>query len=400
MNKWLRSFEFKKWIFLYLLILAGVISFFCIANFDTVVAGFSRLSRYLSPFISGLIIAYLLGIPNGKLKNFLANRKNAFVSKRANGLSVLVTFTTLLLIVGVVLGSILPAAVRSLTDLINYFPAYFENTKAYLHDLGETHEWAAELGVSTILDDVSVRTILTSAAVTDFISLEITDVWKSLVSLLGVSTYLLNVLLAVISSIYFMLEMDTIVRFVSRLGNAFLSEKTVKFFSRYLTNSNRYFRQFLSCNFLDGLIVGVVSTLGLAIMRCRYAPLLGPMLGVFNLIPYFGSIVGTLIAVLIVLFTDSPTHAIISGIFLLILQQIDGNVIKPKLFGDSMELSALLVIMSITIGGAYFGVAGMVIAVPLAAVGKNIVSDILDYRAHLKDLKTKQAEWSNKGVEL
>ena len=116
----------------------------------------------------------------------------------------------------------------------------------------------------------------------------------------------------------------------------------------------------------------------MSIMGVKYAALLGFMIGLFNVIPYFGAIIAVAIAVVITIFTGGITQAIWLAVVVIILQQIDANIINPKIIGNSLKISPLLVIFAVTVGGAYFGVLGMFLAVPVIAVIKLLVSDYIE----------------------
>ena len=117
------------------------------------------------------------------------------------------------------------------------------------------------------------------------------------------------------------------------------------------------------------------------IIGVKYAVLLGFTIGLFNMIPYFGAIIAVAISALITLITGGVSQTIVMLIVVVILQQIDANIINPKIIGDSLKISPLIVIISVTIGGAYFGVIGMFLAVPIAAVFKILVNDYIDSKA-------------------
>ena len=121
------------------------------------------------------------------------------------------------------------------------------------------------------------------------------------------------------------------------------------------------------------------------IIGVKYASLLGFMIAIFNLIPYFGAIVGVAIAVLITIITGGLSQAIVMAIIVIILQQIDANIINPKILGNSLKISPIIIIAAVTIGGAYFGVLGMFLAVPVAAVIKIIFSDYIEFRLKHKE---------------
>jgi len=128
----------------------------------------------------------------------------------------------------------------------------------------------------------------------------------------------------------------------------------------------------------------VITVIALAIMQVDFSVVLALIIGVSNFVPYFGSIVGSLIVIVIVFLTEDLYTSIMVAIFILILQQIDANVIKVKLFGDSFDMSPFLVIFSITIGGAYYGIAGMVLAIPIVAMLKTLFNDIMEHRRRAK----------------
>ena len=131
---------------------------------------------------------------------------------------------------------------------------------------------------------------------------------------------------------------------------------------------------------LDGIIVGILTTIAMSILGVKYAVVLGIMIGVFNMIPYFGAIIAIIIATVITFITGGLSQAVWMVIITTILQQIDANIINPKIVGESLKISPLLVIFAVTVGGAYFGILGMFLAVPVVAVVKVIVVDYIELK--------------------
>ena len=138
------------------------------------------------------------------------------------------------------------------------------------------------------------------------------------------------------------------------------------------------FFKFLTSQIIDAMIVGILVAIGLSILNVKYAVLLGFIIGLFNLIPYFGAIIGVGISILITIFTGGITKAAIMAVTIIILQQIDANVINPKIIGDSLNISPLLVIFAVTIGGAYFGMLGMFLGVPVVTVIKMLLEEFIE----------------------
>jgi predicted PurR-regulated permease PerM len=129
--------------------------------------------------------------------------------------------------------------------------------------------------------------------------------------------------------------------------------------------------------------VGILATIAMLIMKVKYAPLLGFIIGLFNIIPYFGAIIAIAIAGIITLITGGFSQTIIMLVVVIILQQIDANVINPRIVGKSLKISPLLVIFAVTVGGAYFGIIGMFLAVPVIAILRIIVEEFIDYKLKL-----------------
>ena len=201
---------------------------------------------------------------------------------------------------------------------------------------------------------------------------------------MSVASGIFDVFVAIVVSIYFLLQRGQIINFLRKLSTAMFDEKTCSKIGQYVDSTNRIFFKFISSQLLDAVIVGILVTIAMSIIGVKYAVLLGFMIGLFNIIPYFGAIVAVAISILITIITGGLSQALIMAIVVIILQQIDSNVINPKIIGNSLEISPLLVIFAVTIGGAYFGVLGMFLAVPVAAVLKILVNDWIEFKNEKK----------------
>ena len=167
-------------------------------------------------------------------------------------------------------------------------------------------------------------------------------------------------------------------KFFNKLAKRVFNKKTYDHIDKYFGQANEMFFKFVGSQVIDAFIVGILTTIAMSIIGVKYAPLLGFMIGLFNLIPYIGAIVAVAVAILITFITGGWLQALIMAIVVIILQQIDANIINPRIIGNSLEISPLLVIFSVTVGGAYFGMIGMFLAVPVAAVIKLILEDFVN----------------------
>ena len=201
-------------------------------------------------------------------------------------------------------------------------------------------------------------------------------------------TSVFNIFVAVIVSIYILSERTQIIKSLKKFVSAMFKDKTYKNIDKYFNNSNEIFFKFVASQFLDAVVVGFLTTIAMTIMKIKFAPLLGFMIGLFNMIPYIGAIIAVVIAGLITLITGGLSQVIWMFIVVIILQQIDANIINPKIIGQSLKISPLLVIFAVTVGGAYFGILGMFLAVPVMAVIKIVIEDFVDMKLAEKQKET------------
>ena len=204
------------------------------------------------------------------------------------------------------------------------------------------------------------------------------------ISAIDAITGVFSLLVAFIVSVYILAERTQILNSLKRLAEAIFKEKTYKNLGKYFNNSNEIFFKFIASQFLDAIIVGILVTIAMTIMGIRYAPLLGFLIGLSNMIPCIGAIVATVIAAIITLITGGLSQAIWMLIVVIILQQIDAHIINPKIIGQSLKISPLLVIFAIMVGGAYFGILGMFLSVPAIAVVRILIEDYIDYKIAIK----------------
>ena len=223
----------------------------------------------------------------------------------------------------------------------------------------------------------------------DLISIEKITVYAQ--GLLSVASGIFDVFVALIVSVYLLLERRAIVGFFKRFTESSFSTEVYQSVRRYFHKSSEIFCNFLAGQIFDAFVVGILTSIAMSIMGVKYAVILGMFIGIFNLIPYFGAIIAVIISVIITLITGGLAQAVEMAIIVIALQQIDANIINPKIVGDSVKISPLLVIFAVTVGGAYFGVMGMFLAVPVAALIKLIMDDIIERNyAKKKDLATSE----------
>ena len=383
MKKLMDSYQLRTWLSFLLLATAVIVIYSVSREIYAIWSWTLPFFRALSPFLWGFALSYMLNIPREgieKLLEFVYGRFSShpvasFIAKRKFGLSILLTYISVLLILVIIMNIVVPPIYASILDFIEFLPVLFYRLETLIIEL-DANDNLPFFEIGTLLNLLSWDEILAI-----FSTDNITSVFETIMDLSGT---VFNAALAVISSVYFLIEGGKLKAFLGRVLKAFASPNAYGGVLKYCNNVNGYFKRYIFCQVLDAVILGIIMTIATSLLGVRYALVIGPMLGVANLIPYFGSIFGTVIAIIIIMFTESFTFGLICAAVLLIIQQIDSNIIFPRLLGGSMKISPLLVIIAIAVGNAYYGIVGMVIAIPISTVLKNIIDDILTAREHKK----------------
>jgi len=317
----------------------------------------------------GLLIAYLLYIPERKIEALFKKSGKIIIRKNTRKISILITYILALLIIILIINVILPVLIASVNELVSSIPSYYSGLIEKYNNLPDNSIFKTEQVYNALKE-------LQNFDLKQYISIEkITQYIKGAV---GIARGVFDVFVSVIVSIYILAERNQIYLFFGKLCKAIFKESTCDYIEKYFYRSNGVFFKFISSQFIDAIVVGVLTTIAMSILKVKYASLLGFTIGLFNMIPYFGAIIAVIIAGIITFITGGFSKALVMLIVVVILQQVDANIINPKIIGDSLKISPLLVILSVTIGGAYFGIIGMFLGVPVAAVLKILVNDYID----------------------
>lgn len=362
----------KKWFAYLSLGIMLIIIYKLLDNFTGISQWFRKFISILMPFILAIIVAYILYIPSKAIEKKIKNSKLKFLHKKARHLSVLIMYILAFVFIVTVINVIIPSLTQSITELAEKLPEFYMNLKDYFFNLPE-ESILKKVDISKLIESLEQTNILDG--ILQFINFEnITSYAKGIV---GIAGTIFDVFVIVVVSIYLLLERGEIKKFFKEFFESIFDEKTNSQIIKYYKKANRVFNAFISSQILDAFIVGILVSIVLLILRVKYALMLGFLIGLFNIIPYLGAILAVGIATIITLFTGGFTQALIMLVIVIILQQIDANIINPKILGTSLEISPILIIFSVTILGAYFGILGMFLAVPIAAMIKVLLIDFI-----------------------
>ncbi len=377
MKKWLCDEMIQKKILTYSL--SGIIIlcfFFFVSEFDVVATAIKNLLSILSPFIWGVTFAFFL-IP-------LANRIDKFFPLRKrpnlrNTLIAILCIIFLILVIALFFAILIPQLVISISQLTEVFKGYIDNATAWINDFSEL----------IALSDETINDIYTFAS--ELVSRLI--VWAqgylpSLVqTIISSFTGIGNFVIGIIVALYIIIDREHLKRQLSRLSQAVFSTRHHQRFAMLVHLAIEKFSHFFIGKVIDSIIIGILTFITMTVLKLDYAILISFIVGVTNVIPFFGPFIGAIPSIFILLIVD-PLQALIFAIDILIIQQLDGNLIGPTILGDSMGLSSLWIMFAIIVGGAYFGVLGMIVGVPVFAIIYFLIKEFVDNRLNDKSLET------------
>lgn len=367
--------EWKKWLFWFSFAVAAIVVYKTIDSVSSIISNIGAFFKLIMPFLMAILVAYILYMPCKSVEKFVKKLKFKFLGKHARGISVLTVYVIAVLIVFVIINFIIPTVKESIIDLVENLPNYYSSAIEFVDNADE----------NSIITKLNVKQYISNLSEVDFGKevinwINMDNISSYLKGIVGVANIVFDMFVTIVVSIYILLERAEIKRFFQNLSQAVFDKKTNLAIARYYRKTNSIFFNFIASQLIDAFIVGIITSIAMSIMKVKYAVLLGFMIGLFNIIPYFGAIIAVILAILITIFTGGIAKAIWLGIVVIILQQIDANIINPKILGNSLNLSPILVIFAVTVGGAYFGVLGMFLGVPIITFLKIIVNDFINYR--------------------
>ncbi|MBR4720601.1 MAG: AI-2E family transporter [Clostridia bacterium] len=359
--------DYKKWIMALIFAIIVIAVYKTFDNFNRIIDVIKLTWSALTPFIIGFVIAYIFNMPCKKIDAGMKKSKYAILSKNSKLISIVLVYIAALLLLFIVIRSIVPALYKNILDLYYNAPKYFDEVISVLVKWQEKH--------NITLFEVDKLTA-TSALNNILNSIDITQFSKYAQGVIKITSGVMNVLIGVIASVYMLIEKENIIALGKRVCRLIFKEETAVKLIEDVAKINDIFSKYIFCLLLDAVMMTVLATIVLSLLGVKYAIILGALIGICNLIPYFGAIIAGVSSVLITLITDGLLKAIWAAIALAILQQVDGNFIGPKIMGNVLNISPLWIIFAVTLGGGLFGVGGMVISVPVFMVVKMLLSEI------------------------
>ena len=363
----------------FLIVAGGIIFYWLLNETERVQSVFNVVKRIFSPFVLGACVAFILNVPMRAFEGLLKKVKNANWRRL---LAVILTLLAVLLVLTLVFWLLIPQlvdTVQSLVPALITFAGDVETViREFMHNYPEMLEWVK---ANTDLENVNLSSLIMQAAT--FIGSNVSSIVNgAVVAISTVVSAVVDFVIGLVFALYCLFQKETLARQGRKLLYAFFPERFSDHVVRILRLTNSTFSNFLSGQCVEVCILGALFAVTMAIFRMPYIPLISVLIAVTAFIPIVGAFVGCIVGAFLI-FVSNPLQALIFVAMFLILQQIENNLIYPRVVGDSIGLSGMWVLLAVAVGGELFGVAGMFLMIPLASVLYTLIREVTNKKLNM-----------------
>ncbi len=368
---------------IFLGIVGCILLYWVLSTPDRIIGIVKTIAKVLSPFAIGAVIAFVLNVPMRGIEKLLSGIKKQGLRR---ALAIVLTLISVLLLLTGAVYLLVPQITATIESLVSKLPGFFAGIKelavAYLNDNPELMTWLNENTSFSAINwsDLIQKAIAwISGSLNNVVGLTVTTV-------VGLGTGIFNAVLSIVFAVYCLGRKEILSRQGRRLLYAFLPEHIGDEAVRILRMANSTFSNFISGQCLEALILGVMFAICMAIFKMPYIPLISVIIAITALVPIVGAFVGCGIGAFFIL-VDDPIKAVWFVLMFLVLQQIEGNLIYPRVVGSSIGLPGMWVLLAVAVGGSMSGVGGMLVMIPLMSVLYALAREITDKRLAKKGIE-------------
>ncbi|SHK47664.1 AI-2E family transporter [Hespellia stercorisuis] len=372
----------------FVVIAASILFYFFLLRLTNLSNVFVAVFGVLKPIIYGLAIAYLLNPIVKTVERYLNPqlekriRNQSTVHKIGRGIGVLASLLVLLVIIVALLNMLIPELYTSIRTMIFTVPNQLNHVLDQINEINKQNSTVSKILATGLTEATDYfQTWLK----TDLLSQTNKLMSNLTVGVINIFSELLNFIIGIIVSIYVLFSREVFSGQTKKCIYAIFKPQHANMILHIAQKSNSIFGGFIIGKIIDSIIIGVLCFIGLSLLKMPYVLLVSVVVGVTNVIPFFGPYIGAIPSTILIML-DNPLKGIYFLVFILVLQQVDGNIIGPKILGNSTGLSSFWVVFAILLGGGLFGIPGMILGVPTFAVVYYIVEMLLDYRLEKKNL--------------
>ncbi|MCR4717928.1 MAG: AI-2E family transporter [Lachnospiraceae bacterium] len=361
-------------------VLISIVAYRFIIHWESTLKTLSRIAQVCMPYFIGFLLAYLLN----PMVNFLYDRlfKGVFKIKKSKvnwALSITTSYVIVLGVVVVCISFIIPQLINSISDLIGQLPDIVNRVADWLNEIVKDNEHIAQNSVNEFTDEnlPNLQEKLTE---------QLADLIPAVYGV-GVSfvKFIINLFIALMVSIYLIIDKRRIKKYLAKFTYAIMSKEHAESFFVIVGDCNKICKNFFIGKTIDSLIIGTLCLIAMSIIGLPYAVLISVIVGITNMIPYFGPYIGAIPGVIILLI-DKPSHGIAFLILIIILQAFDGCILGPKILGNSTGLRPIVILFAISCGGALAGPLGMFLGVPAFGIISYLIDKYVSYKLKKKNM--------------
>lgn len=358
---------------------------FALVYFDKILLILKNILNILSPFLLGIVFAFILNVLVSFIESkfFGKVKKKSFWNKVKRPLSIIISFIIVIFVIVLVINLLIPQLRNSASLFTDSLPGYKKDILDILNKFDVSSTTSTK--VSEYMDNFS-------KVITDYIKGNSKDVISITTevasSIIGIVT---KTVISIVFAIYIIAQKEVLKRQFDKIMIAYFKPRTIDKINNFGINANKVFSNFVTGQCLEALIFGFLCFIGMLILKLPYATTISVLLGFTALIPVFGAIIGLILGAFLILMI-SPIKSIIFIIFILVLQQIEGNLIYPKVVGKSIGLPGMWVLLSVTVGASVGGILGMLIATPLCSLLYSLFTGVVNDRIKSKRIVKKVRE--------
>lgn len=389
MGNWKENKYFKTSLCAFGVIAASLVLVFFMLHLEEFFNFFGIFMRIVSPFIWGFAFAYVLNYPYKlflKLFSKKTKKGKSLAPTPCKVLSLVSTYIVFFAVLSLLFYLVIPQVVTAISEFIQLVPGYADVASQNVEEFAFKYLRRYNLSYKDVFDTIKEvgKQLAAQFNLNDMVG-------KTVAVILNASNGVKNALLGIIVSIYFLWDKERFVDNFKRLSYALLPKKASDKLIEIMRFTDKTFGGFLVAKIVDSAIIGLLNYIFMIIMGMPYAVLISVIVGITNIIPFFGPFIGAVPSALLLLLV-SPWQALLFVIFIIVLQQFDGNFLGPRLMGETMGVRAVFVVFAVIVFGGLFGVVGMFIGVPLFVVIYTLFSDFVTARLKEKEIKREDME--------
>lgn len=344
------------------IVLIGIGCYWALNNFQIILDIFNSILAVIMPFLLGIMIAFILNVLMIRIEKILSRfilDKKYTSFKRV--ISIIVSLLIVIGVIGIIITLIIPELTNAIKVIVKSFPETFEQLQVWINQNGNSFPQ-----LETWINSVDLNSI--ASELSDLFKIGLTGMLGSTVDVISMFfTSILNLVVGIVFALYILMSKETLKRQSHKLIDAYIPKRISVKLLEVGTLARTTFSNFVIGQTVEAFILGTLCAVGMAVLNLPYAPMVGSLVGITAFVPIVGAFIGGGIGAFMILTVD-PMQALIFIIFLVVLQQLEGDLIYPRVVGSSVGLPSIWVLFAVTVGGGLWGITGMLFSVPVLSV--------------------------------